>query len=71
MPEDIKSIINISLVTKSLTNNIKDQVKLVTVVATGEQRAASEQFSEDTSDSPDINCLAILDEQRKNGLGSI
>jgi hypothetical protein len=41
------------------------------VVATGEQRAASKQLSEDTSDSPDINGLAILDEQRKNELGSI
>lgn len=66
MPEDINQFSRLRLVTKSLTNYIKNQVKLMAVVATREQRAASKQLSENTSDSPDIDCLAILDEQRKS-----
>lgn len=40
------------------TNNIKNQIKLMPVVSSGEQRFATKQFRKDASNSPDINRLS-------------
>lgn len=42
------------------TDHIKDQIKLMAVVAAGEQWAPSEELGKDASNSPDINCLGDL-----------
>lgn len=42
-----------------LTNDVKNQVQLVTVVSPGEERPSAQKLSEDTAHSPYINCLEM------------
>lgn len=46
--------------TDELTNHVQNEIKLMTVISAWEQWSSRQQFSQDATHCPDINCLQSL-----------